>query len=179
MSIAQAPARTIADVAWEGVFPLPLTPMEGFLLTDSRPGYPMMCDIQLEFEGTLDRDVFSSALAAALVRNPLFCSIVARDPRVGWAWMPTDQTPTIDWAAEGTPLGDRYDATIDLSQEIGLRSLGPPRGESRDGAVALSSRLRRRSGTFQFRGRFAGPLFVALPRRPGGGPASPRTAPAA
>jgi hypothetical protein len=121
MAIAQAPAPSTVDHAWDGVFPLPLTPMETFMMADGRPGYPMFADVQLAFDGVLDRDIFAAALAAALVRNPLFCCIVGRDPRLGLVWLQTDQTPDVDWSPLGTPLGDRYDATIDLKNEIGLR----------------------------------------------------------
>ncbi len=95
--------------------------MEAFLVADTQAGYPMMADIQLEFGGPLDRDIFESALAAALARNPLFRSVLGRDPKLGRTWLPADEIPTIDWAPLGAPLGERYDALVDLTQEIGLR----------------------------------------------------------
>jgi hypothetical protein len=121
MSIAQAPLPSSVDHAWEGVFPLPLTPMEAFLVADTRAGYPMMADIELHFGGALERDLFETALDAALARNPLFRSLLGRDPRLGQVWLPTAQMPLIDWAPLGAPLGERYDATLDLTAQIGLR----------------------------------------------------------
>ena len=63
----------------------------------------MMADIQLHFGGVLDRDLFESALDAALARNPLFRCIVGRDPTAG-PGLAADRRrcPSIDWA----PLGD-------------------------------------------------------------------------
>ncbi len=121
MSVAQALMPSSLDQAWEGVFPLPLTPMEAFLVADGRPGYTMMADIQLHFVGTLDRELFELALQDALVRNPLYRCLVARDPRLGQVWLPTTRMPSIDWAPHGTPLDERYDALVDLATDIGLR----------------------------------------------------------
>ncbi|HEX4142350.1 MAG TPA: hypothetical protein VHY91_02275 [Pirellulales bacterium] len=109
------------DQAWDGIFPLPLTPMEAFLLADGRAGYPMMADIQLHFVGALDRELFELALEDALARNPLYRCLVGRDPRLGQVWLPSAQMPSIDWAPHGAPLDERYDATVDLTTQIGLR----------------------------------------------------------
>ena len=121
MSVAQARKLLPIDRAWEGVFPLPLTPMEAFLVADTQAGYPMMADIELQFGGGLDRDIFESALAAALARNPLFRSILGRDPQLGQVWLSTDEMPKIDWAPLGAPLDDQYDAPVDLTSQVGLR----------------------------------------------------------
>ena len=51
----------------------------------------------------------------------MFRSVVGRDPRLGQVWLPTDRIPPVDWAPLGTPLGDRYDAPIDLTSDLGLR----------------------------------------------------------
>ncbi len=147
MSVAQAPTPSTLAPAWEGVFPLPLTPMEAFMLADGRAGYPMMCDIQLEFDGQLDRDLFTSALSMSLARNPLFRCLVARDPKLGQVWLPTDRMPPVDWAPLGTPLGDCYDAQLDLASEIGLRVWVRQSTESLDGFAAFSPRLRRCAGS--------------------------------
>jgi hypothetical protein len=95
--------------------------MEAFLVADGRASYPMMADIQLHIRGVLDRDLFEAALEAALVRNPLFRCLLGRDPRLGPVWLPTTEMPSIGWAALGAPLDERYDATVDLTTEIGLR----------------------------------------------------------
>ena len=121
MAIAQAHVSSCVDPTWDGVFPLPLTPMEAFLLADGRAGYPMMADIQLHFGGALDRDLFESALYDALARNPLFRCIVGRDPQLGQVWLTAAEMPSIDWAPLGEPLDERYDANVDLTTQIGLR----------------------------------------------------------
>jgi hypothetical protein len=121
MSVTQAQVSEPTAHNWDGVFPLPLTPMEAFLHLDGRAGYPMMTDIQLEFDGALDPSTFERALATAINRNPLYRCLVGHDSRLGRVWIPTDEVPSIDWAPLGTPLGEQYDSTVDLTKQIGLR----------------------------------------------------------
>ena len=102
------------------LFPLPLTTIESFMFTDAVPDYPMMADLELHFQGNIDRSAFESALALALSRAPLFRSVI--QPHDGkLSWVLTNVHPDIDWAPVGTPLGDQYDALVDLRSSPALR----------------------------------------------------------
>ena len=90
------------------------------MVADARPSFPMMADLEMHFEGRIDRASFESALATALERAPLFRSLVHTTPR-GSHWIPTEEPVYVDWAESGTPLGPRYDAPLDLATEPGMR----------------------------------------------------------
>ncbi len=120
MSLAAAPSLSVAKSDFDSVFPLPLTPIEAFMAIDAREGYSLAVDMELRFRGRIDRAAFERALAAAIQRNPLFvCRIEAGHG--GYAWVPSDAMPAIEWLVEGDELGDRYDAFVDLSFDPGLR----------------------------------------------------------
>ena len=90
------------------------------MVLDDRPEAPMMCDLELQFQGSLDATAFASALEFSLGRNPLFtCRIEYQ--RGGLVWIPTDWRPLVDWAPWGAPLDDRYGVRVDLQREPGLR----------------------------------------------------------
>lgn len=102
------------------IFPLPLTTIESFMFTDAVPDFPMMADLELHFQGNIDRSAFDSALALALARAPLFRSVV--QPHHGkLSWVLTNVHPDVDWAPLGTPLGDQYDTLIDLTSSPAFR----------------------------------------------------------
>ncbi len=102
------------------LFPLPLTTIESFMFADAVRGYPMMADLEVHFQGNIDRSAFDSALALALSRSPIFRSVV--QPHDGkLSWVLTNVYPDVDWAPVGTPLGDQYDALVDLTSTPGLR----------------------------------------------------------
>ena len=121
MSLTTAPADASLAPSFAGVFPLPLTPMEEFMIADARDDYAMMCDTELAFEGTIDREAFEAALPLALARNPLLVSLVSRDAAGNHVWVPADRLPTVDWAPLGTPIGGDYGRTLDLAHDMGLR----------------------------------------------------------
>ncbi len=104
----------------EGLFPLPLTPLEAFMFADTTPGYSMLCDCELQFSGEIDRATFDRGLQFALDRNPLLHSLVGVKGKES-SWIVVDRGPFVDWAPAGEPLHDCYDAHIDLTSEIGLR----------------------------------------------------------
>ncbi len=114
-------AAGFACASFAGVFPLPLTPMELFMIADAREDFGMLCDLELKFEGTIDRPAFETALAIALARNPLLVSLIQRDAAGRWVWVPSGRVPAVDWAPLGTPIAGDYGQRIDLAREIGLR----------------------------------------------------------
>ncbi|HEX3871531.1 MAG TPA: hypothetical protein VHV77_13900, partial [Pirellulales bacterium] len=100
---------------------MPLTVLESFMVADSRAGYSMMCDVELDVRGTVDRGAFSAALAAALARNPLFTCHVERGPGGALAWVPSNDPPPVQWLSLDAPLDASYEAVADLSSHGGLR----------------------------------------------------------
>ncbi len=121
MSVVDLPHQSSLRQSMASVFPLPLTILESFMLADARADYPMMCDIELEFEGSLDRGAFESALAFALARNPLFTCRVETSRRGALHWVLTDQMPPVQWVSLDAPLDDSYGAMADLTSQSGLR----------------------------------------------------------
>src|SRR5262249_20756615 len=104
----------------QGIFPLPLTAFETFMIADAKPGYSMWCDCELQFSGEIERHAFDQALRFALDRNPLLHSLVVASGAAA-SWTPVDRLPIVDWGAMGEPLDDCYDSHIDLGVDIGLR----------------------------------------------------------
>jgi NRPS condensation-like uncharacterized protein len=104
----------------EGLFPLPLTPLEAFMFADTSPGYSMLCDCELQFTGEIDRGTFDRGLQFALERNPLLRSLVVTKGKAS-TWVSTERLPAVDWAPMGEPFHDYYDTHIDLKTDIGLR----------------------------------------------------------
>jgi hypothetical protein len=121
MSLTTASQIDYDTPSFAGLFPLPLTPMEAFMVADGREGYAMTCDTELDFSGCIDREAFETALAVALARNPLLRSLVVRDSAGALSWTLTDHMPHIDWAPWGTPVAGQFGQTVDLTREIGLR----------------------------------------------------------
>jgi hypothetical protein len=121
MSLTTASPVEVAAPNFAGLFPLPLTPMESFMVADAREDYPMMCDTELQFQGCIDREAFDVALAQAVARNPLLGCLIGRDQAGAMAWTPTYRLPQVDWAPHGTPIAGDYGRTIDLTRDIGLR----------------------------------------------------------
>jgi hypothetical protein len=121
ISVADFPSVASIGKSMASVFPLPLTILETFMLADSRAGYPMMCDIELEFEGRLDRAAFEAALAFALARNPLFTCRIEPGKRGQLQWVLTDEMPVVQWVSMDEPLDDTYGAMADLTSQSGMR----------------------------------------------------------
>lgn len=103
------------------LFPLPLSPVEKFMFADGRPQYPMMCDAETRFQGTIERGPFAEALEFALNRAPMFRSLIEHDKKRGEIWRLTDQRPEVDWDDYGVPHVTCYDDLIDLRTNVGLR----------------------------------------------------------
>ena len=121
MSQVVASHETELETAFARMFPLPLTTIESFMFIDARPEYPMMCDLEMQFQGRIERAAFDAALAQAMARAPIFRSLVRPDEQGRLAWVLTEQQPPVDWAAWGESHGVDYDTLIDLTVEPGLR----------------------------------------------------------
>ncbi len=109
------------DAQLEDLFPLPLSAVEKFMVADARPHYPMMCDVELQLQGTVRRDTFDEALAFAIARAPLFRSVLSDNKKNGLSWQLTDRLPPVDWDTYGSPCSTNYDDLIDLRTDPGLR----------------------------------------------------------
>ncbi|MEX0793786.1 MAG: wax ester/triacylglycerol synthase domain-containing protein [Pirellulaceae bacterium] len=109
------------DTPLAKLFPLPLSTVEHFMFLDGRSNYPMLCDVQVELKGTIERGPFGEALAFAMQRAPFFRSVIEEDKKRGLLWRLTDRMPTVDWDEYGIPCTEGYDQFIDLRTDPGLR----------------------------------------------------------
>ncbi len=67
------------------VFPLPLTPLEQFLIQCDTPRSPMIMRVVLRFTGDCDAQIFADTLQRAIVRHPLAsCRIAKKKGRLEW-----------------------------------------------------------------------------------------------
>ena len=106
-----------------GLFPLPLVPLEQYLLADDRPTHPMVISVELHFDRTPDIPTLEQCVGETIVDHPLLgCRIDLRDD--GPAWIaPTGQTTTavpVDNRPLIEPSTGRLRG-IDLQQDIALR----------------------------------------------------------
>ena len=108
--------------AGDGIFPLPLTAWERYLLADDRPSHPMVIWAQLKFDRSPDRQRFRDAIADASRVHPLVRCVV-RDDRDGPEW---HLTPPGDVAVEQSPSSPGGNAdgdprAIDIRTRPGVR----------------------------------------------------------
>ncbi len=104
------------------VFPLPLAPIEEYLLLDDRPGYRMTYLVEQTFDGEIDRAAFDVGVAEASRRHPLLRAFVKRRLFRGWQWVSAgDARPAVDWGTLDQPVILPEDTGIDLTREIGVR----------------------------------------------------------
>lgn len=114
-------AESVRGRAGAALFPLPLSPLERFFLTDDRPQYPMAFTIQSTWRGVADRGAFEQALKGALQRHPLLSARVRRSAWGRWRWVPTAEVqPFWDWGPAEKPI-HCVQEQIDLRREVGLR----------------------------------------------------------
>ncbi|UUO09147.1 hypothetical protein M4951_12720 [Blastopirellula sp. J2-11] len=118
--VADVP-QTEFNTSLNKLFPLPLSPVEKFMFADGRPQYPMMCDAEARFQGTIERAPFEEAFEFALSRAPIFRSVIEHDKKRGDLWRLTDLRPEVDWGEYGDAHETCYDDLIDLRQNVGLR----------------------------------------------------------
>lgn len=132
MSVADSRTALRAAPSFASVFPLPLSTMEAFMVADSTPDYPMMCDLELTFSGEIERPAFEQGLAFALARNPLFCCRIERRSQGELCWVPADEQPPVKWVGLDDPLDDTYGAAAEFDSRPALRVwVRQGRGESR------------------------------------------------
>ena len=103
-----------------GLWPLPLTPFESYMIADDQPDYPMTFVVRLQFDGCVERETFATALAIALARNPLLTARV--DDRDDPCWVAGEITPWLDFGPDTEPLTGGCARPIDPHHEPGLRT---------------------------------------------------------
>lgn len=121
MSVADSQTLHSATRSFASVFPLPLSTMEAFMVADSTPDYPMMCDLELSFRGDIDRSAFEQALAFALDRNPLFTCRIEKRSKGELVWVPAEERPPLKWVGIDDPLDDTYGAPAEFDARPALR----------------------------------------------------------
>jgi hypothetical protein len=102
------------------IFPLAFTPIEYYYWCDDRRDYPTCYPLELRFSGSLNRDCFASAWAAALDRHPLLRALVD-DSHSRPVWIEGNgQLSAFDWAEEGVPISGST-GQIDLTTKPGIQ----------------------------------------------------------
>lgn len=103
------------------LFPLPITPLEHFLIVDETPEQPMSAFVQLSFRNGLDLDRLRVALRQAVHRNPLLAArLIPHGPSWAWNYDPNHET-TIRLFQSDPPVVDGRIRVIDLCREPGMR----------------------------------------------------------
>ena len=120
MPVADARHASVCEPDFASVFPLPLTTLESFMVADSKPDYPMMCDLEIHCRGRVDRPALEAALAFAAARNPLFSSRIDRT-RAGLAWVPNRAPAAVQTIGMQDQPDASYGAPTDLASKPGLR----------------------------------------------------------
>lgn len=106
----------------EGVFPLPLSPFERYMVLDDSNAYPMSFVLIVRLKGDLQRAVFEESMAFALRRHPLLMSHIGKVRGQGWCWIPVNEpSPEMTWVDDAGDLQPPDQERIDLTREIGLR----------------------------------------------------------
>ncbi len=104
-----------------GIFPLPLSPFEKFILWDERPRQPMTFFIELHFQSELDVQRLTASMTDTILRNPLLaCRIARYQGSLCWVHDPGFR-PRILTEADKPPIQDGRPRPIDLTQECGVR----------------------------------------------------------
>jgi hypothetical protein len=85
----------------EAIFPLPLTPFELFMLTESFLGNDMSFLIWLDTEGDIDRNALNEAGRHTAARHPHTRANVERSRIRGWQWkLDAEIWPTVSWTED-------------------------------------------------------------------------------
>jgi hypothetical protein len=95
----------MANVASNGVFPLPLGVFERFMLETDTPRYPSTFLLRWTFSGSMDRQAFEESLAEAHQRHPLLHAVVRRGRRQGTRFEYLEEArPRLSWGPWDAPL---------------------------------------------------------------------------
>jgi len=103
------------------VFPLPLAPMEQYMLADDWPAHPRTFYLRLGLAGQFDHQALERAGPIAMARHPLLGAVVQSKGRRTWWVAAENQRPQIRWETETERDVARVAAPIDLRSQIGLR----------------------------------------------------------
>ncbi|HEY5315483.1 MAG TPA: hypothetical protein VIK18_23330, partial [Pirellulales bacterium] len=125
------PLAALADAsagdAPQGLFPLPLAPLETLMVVDDRPAYPMTFFGELQFRGVISRPALETALEAAVSRHPLLAARIDGPARAR-RWVAAERSlPPIVFTSDCQPAPDcdqsypRPPQPIDLQTGTGLR----------------------------------------------------------
>lgn len=121
-SVELSKSAVAASIDESGLWPLPLTPFEHFMLLDDRPEYPMTFFGELRFAGELRQREFEHALQAAAVRHPLLRARVDRTSADDVCWIPLDGgRPSIDRGTSTAPIVSDHNGFLDLTRQPGVR----------------------------------------------------------
>ncbi len=102
-------------------FPLPLGPLEEYMLCDDRPSYPMSGAFRMRFKGYLEQNAFEKSVRAVMGRHPLLRATVA-PARRGWRWIDNPGwTPTVQWQAKSNAYGFPNTGYLALTEQPGTR----------------------------------------------------------
>src|SRR4051812_29827861 len=114
----QLPQSDISTDPKHGVFPLPLSPFEQYMVQDNTDSYPMSFVLILKLNGNLNREAFAQSVDFALKRHPLLMSRVGKVEGNGLCWIPVESpTPQIVWEDDGQPLKVPEQEKINLANE--------------------------------------------------------------
>ena len=109
-------STTPADASSPPLFPLGMTPLERYFVSDARPGYPMTFPLFMDLEGELDREALEAAFHTTLTRHPLLMATRSGKRQ----WSPATQPQQIEWMDTNGTSQDLEDFH-DLKQKPGLR----------------------------------------------------------
>lgn len=111
------------SVTDQSLFPMPLAPIEKFLVLDDRPECPMTSFIELHFASELQIDLLKKALLATVHQHPLLASrLIEIDGQMHWDYDP-NFVPQLRRLSEDTILDPPSESPrwIDLRKEPGCQ----------------------------------------------------------
>lgn len=103
-----------------GIFPLPLSPFEQYILADESARYPMTFFLQLRFRGRIQRELLEKSVDQALSRHPLLCCrVVSLKGVLHWVWAPELRQP-IEWDKAAWSKKRPWAQPRDLQTHLGV-----------------------------------------------------------
>ena len=112
---------SIDDLPSNGLFPLPLTPFELFVVHDEKRDCPITSFIELHFSGPMQREILQAALHHTVHQHPLLASrLIEQDGILSWDYDP-DFSPEL-FDPQDVPILERTDDGNEKKQ-VGPRRL--------------------------------------------------------